>query len=207
MVAIDIQPEMIAHLEQREKELGLANVEAHLGAVDDLKMPAESLDAALLVDAYHEFSHPREMMQSLVKALRPGGRVYLLEYRAEDPKVPIKPLHKMTEAQAILEMQAVGLELVASHDFLPMAAFPGVCEAEVDQRQGPISERSAEAVDVRNEPSIETFPVVQSALLLQHGLIRTARRSVPASPPHNLAFSPHPFFGLGLRAPLPKLPP
>ena len=123
VVAVDIQPEMIAFLENRENDLGLSNVEAHLGAIDDVKLPANSIDAALMVDAYHEFSHPREMMLSLYKALRPGGRIYLLEYRAEDPKVPIKRLHKMTEAQAVLEMQAAGLEFVANHDFLPWQHF------------------------------------------------------------------------------------
>ncbi|NNC88099.1 MAG: class I SAM-dependent methyltransferase [Akkermansiaceae bacterium] len=123
VVAVDIQPEMIAFLEAREKELGITNVDAHLGAVDDTKLPPESIDAALMVDAYHEFSHPREMMQSLVKALRPGGRVILLEYRAEDRRVPIKPLHKMTQEQVKKEMAAVGLEWSVTHDFLPWQHF------------------------------------------------------------------------------------
>jgi SAM-dependent methyltransferase len=123
VIAIDIQPEMVAYLEEKEKDLGLTNVEAHLGTIDDIQLPPDSLDAALMVDAYHEFSHPREMMQSLVTALRPGGRVYLLEYRAEDPDVPIKKLHKMTQAQAVLEMQAVGLDFVVTHDFLPWQHF------------------------------------------------------------------------------------
>lgn len=123
VVAVDIQPEMIAFLEEREKQLGLTNVEAHLGAVDDTKLAADSIDAALMVDAYHEFSHPREMMESLFRALRPGGRIILLEYRAEDPSVPIKPLHKMTEAQARKEMEAVGLRWQATHDFLPWQHF------------------------------------------------------------------------------------
>lgn len=110
VVAVDIQPEMIAFLEAKEKRLGLNNVEAHLGKVDDTLLKPSSIDAALMVDAYHEFSHPREMMQSLFTALRPGGRIILLEYRAEDPTVPIKPLHKMSEAQSRKEMEAVGLK-------------------------------------------------------------------------------------------------
>jgi predicted methyltransferase len=73
----------------------------------------------LLVDAYHEFSHPREMMKNIVRALKPGGQVALVEYRAEDPNVPIKPLHKMTLAQAKKEMAAVGLALVRTSDVLP----------------------------------------------------------------------------------------
>ncbi|MFP6857447.1 MAG: methyltransferase domain-containing protein [Roseibacillus sp.] len=110
VIAVDIQPEMIEFLEKKEKKLGITNVEAHLGMVDDTKLKPESIDAALMVDAYHEFSHPREMMESLFKALKPGGRIVLLEYRAEDPTVPIKPLHKMTEAQSRKEMEVVGLK-------------------------------------------------------------------------------------------------
>jgi ubiquinone/menaquinone biosynthesis C-methylase UbiE len=87
----------------------VTNVEPVLGKVDDPNLPAGTVDAALLVDAYHEFDHPREMMTALVRALKPGGRVVLVEYRGEDPEVPIKLLHKMTEAQAKKEMAAVGL--------------------------------------------------------------------------------------------------
>lgn len=124
VVAVDIQPEMIAFLEEKEKKLGLNNIEAHLGEVDDTKLKPESIDAALMVDAYHEFSHPREMMESLFKALKPGGRIILLEYRAEDPKVPIKPLHKMTEAQARKEMEVVGLKWKSTDsDLLPWQHF------------------------------------------------------------------------------------
>lgn len=119
VMAVDIQPEMIAHLEDREEELGMDNVTAHLGTIDDTRLDPESIDAALMVDAYHEFSHPREIMESIVTALRPDGRVFLLEYRTEDPLVPIKPLHKMSEAQAIKEMEAVGLKWEITHDFLP----------------------------------------------------------------------------------------
>jgi ubiquinone/menaquinone biosynthesis C-methylase UbiE len=123
VVAVDIQPEMIAFLEKREKELGLNNVDAHLGTVDSVQLPPNSIDAALFVDAYHEFSHPWEMMRSIYTALRPGGRVFLLEYRAEDVSVPIKPLHKMTQAQAKAEMQAAGLQWVKTGDFLPWQHF------------------------------------------------------------------------------------
>ena len=86
------------------------NVETILGEYEDPKLPKNKVDLILLVDAYHEFSHPREMMESLFKALKPGGRIILLEYRAEDPTVPIKPLHKMTEAQSRKEMEIVGLK-------------------------------------------------------------------------------------------------
>jgi ubiquinone/menaquinone biosynthesis C-methylase UbiE len=119
VVAVDIQPEMLTFLKKRAVELGVNNVEPHLGAVDGAKLPPHSIDLALMVDAYHEFSHPREMLESLMSALRPGGRVVLLEFRAEDPAVPIKPLHKMTERQIRLELESVGFRWLATHDFLP----------------------------------------------------------------------------------------
>ncbi|MES2920730.1 MAG: methyltransferase domain-containing protein [Verrucomicrobiota bacterium] len=123
VMAVDIQPEMLEFLKKRAGELKITNVIPHLGAIDDLKLPAASLDAALLVDAYHEFSHPAEMLASLVKALKPGGRVFLLEFRGEDPQVPIKALHKMTEAQAKLEFESAGLRFISNRRELPWQHF------------------------------------------------------------------------------------
>ena len=123
VMAIDIQPEMLEFLTKRSGELKITNVIPHLGAIDDLKLPPSSLDAALLVDAYHEFSQPAEMLASLVRSLKPGGRVFLLEFRGEDPAVPIKPLHKMTEAQARLEFEAAGLRFVTNRGDLPWQHF------------------------------------------------------------------------------------
>lgn len=119
VIAVDIQPEMLRYLRFESKRLGITNVEPHLGAIDDIKLPANTLDAALMVDAYHEFSHPAEMLQSLHTALKPGGKIYLLEYRAEDPDVPIKPLHKMSEAQARKEFEALGFTFVENKPGLP----------------------------------------------------------------------------------------
>ena len=119
VIAVDIQPEMLRYLRDESAKLGIPNVAPHLGAIDDIKLPANTLDAALMVDAYHEFSHPAEMLQSLHKALRPGGKIYLLEYRAEDPEVPIKRLHKMSEAQAIKEYEALGFTFVENKPGLP----------------------------------------------------------------------------------------
>jgi len=121
--AVDIQPEMLALVEQRKRERKADNVTTVLGTETDTKLPAESVDVALLVDAYHEFSYPREMMLSIVKSLKPGGRVVLIEYRGEDPTVPIKQLHKMTVAQARKEMDAAGLMWKELKDFLPMQHF------------------------------------------------------------------------------------
>jgi len=121
--AVDIQPEMLEIMRDRMQTEGIENVALVRGSVTDPSLPADSIDAALMVDAYHEFSHPREMMDHLVDALTPGGRVYLVEYRKEDPSVPIKRLHKMSEAQARKEMEAVGLEWVATRDMLPRQHF------------------------------------------------------------------------------------
>ena len=123
VLAVDIQQEMLDILTARAAELGIDNVEPVLGSATDPRLPAGGVDLVLIVDAYHEFSHPREMGAAIAKALRPGGRLVLIEYRGEDPRVPIKPLHKMTEAQAKAEMVAVGLEWVRTGDFLPQQHF------------------------------------------------------------------------------------
>jgi FkbM family methyltransferase len=119
VVAVDIQPEMLAFLKTEAAKLGVTNVQPHLGAVDDVRLPPASIDAALMVDAYHEFDHPAEMLASLRSALKPKGRIYLLEFRAEDEDVPIKPHHKMTEAQARKELEAAGFRFVTNKPGLP----------------------------------------------------------------------------------------
>ena len=119
VLAVDIQPEMLTLLEAEEQRLGLDNVEPVLGAEDDPKLPAGEVDLVLMVDAYHEFEFPREMMAVIAASLSPTGRVALVEYRGEDPAVPIKRLHKMTEAQAIREMEAAGLVHLSTSDVLP----------------------------------------------------------------------------------------
>lgn len=111
IVATDIQPEMLAILETRLREEGIENVEPRLGAIDDCGLAPSSVDLILLVDVYHEFDHPWEMMRSMRRSLRPGGRIALVEYRANDPRVPIKPLHTMTAEQSRLEFEAAGFEL------------------------------------------------------------------------------------------------
>lgn len=123
VMAVDIQPEMLDFLKKRSDELKITNVVPHLGKVEDLALPPASLDAALLVDAYHEFSHPAEMLASLLHSLKPGGRVFLLEFRGEDPQVPIKALHKMTEAQARLEFESAGFRFVSNRRHLPWQHF------------------------------------------------------------------------------------
>ena len=119
VIAVDIQPEMLTFLEKESARLGVKNVRPHLGAIDDVKLPPASLDAALMVDAYHEFDHPPVLLASLRSALKSKGRIYLLEFRAEDENVPIKPHHKMTEAQARKEFAAAGFRFVVNKPELP----------------------------------------------------------------------------------------
>jgi SAM-dependent methyltransferase len=119
VLAEDVQPEMLQILEHKRREARLRNVQPMLGKPDDPRLPPASVDLVLLVDVYHEFAFPREMMQGIVRALKPGGRVALVEYRAEDPDVPIRATHKMSRAQARAEMQAVGLSWAGTLDVLP----------------------------------------------------------------------------------------
>lgn len=123
VLAVDIQPEMLAIIEERGREEDVDNVRGIRGSVTDPNLPEAAVDLALIVDAYHEFSHPREMAAGLLRALRPGGLLVLVEYRAEDPSVPIKRLHKMSEAQARRELAAAGFEFVRNEDFLPQQHF------------------------------------------------------------------------------------
>ena len=117
--ANDIQPGMLELLAQAVAKARLSNVKPVLGTVDDPKLPASSLDLILMVDVYHEFSQPQRMLQQMREALKPGGRLVLLEYRAEDPDVPIRPEHKMTKAQVKLEVEAEGFKQWRVYDDLP----------------------------------------------------------------------------------------
>jgi len=102
--AVDIQREMLDLLTNKLAAVGITNVVPVLGAVDDPKLPDACADLILMVDVYHEFDHPHEMVTAMCRALKPGGRMVFVEYRLEDPAVPIKPIHKMTEAQLRKEM-------------------------------------------------------------------------------------------------------
>lgn len=119
VLAVDIQPEMLALIEEQKEEEGVMNIEGVMGQIDDPNLPPNSINAAIMVDAYHEFSHPFEMIDGINTALKPGGRIFLLEYRGEDASVPIRPLHKMTEEQVVKEMSVFGLEWTDTLDFLP----------------------------------------------------------------------------------------
>jgi ubiquinone/menaquinone biosynthesis C-methylase UbiE len=97
--AVDVQPEMFAMLQSVAKQRGYSHITPVLGGVSDVKLPAASVDLAIMVDVYHELEFPYEVLASVVRAVKPGGRVVFVEYRAEDSRVPIKRLHKMSEAQ------------------------------------------------------------------------------------------------------------
>jgi ubiquinone/menaquinone biosynthesis C-methylase UbiE len=117
--ATDIQPAMIGLLEKRLKSAKLTNVTAILGATDDPRLPPASIDLALMVDVYHELSQPQAMLHHIHEALKPGGRLVLLEYRKEDPSIPIRPEHKMSVAEAKMELEAEGFKLSRVDDGLP----------------------------------------------------------------------------------------
>lgn len=116
--AVDIQEEMLELLERRQREAGLENIELVLSTLTDSRLGEKSVSLVLMVDVYHELSHPAEVLATVKRALKPGGRVVLVEYRGEDPLVPIKPLHRMFERQAIAEMEAQGFRWIKTHRFL-----------------------------------------------------------------------------------------
>lgn len=119
VIAVDIQPEMLALLKKLAEDPRYANIEPLAGAVDNTRLPPESVDLAIMVDVYHELEYPYEVLASIVRALKPGGRVAFVEYRGEDETVPIKPLHKMTERQIRREAGLHALEWERTSRRLP----------------------------------------------------------------------------------------
>ena len=117
--AVDVEPEMIAYLNDRIKREGKKNILPVLGTEKNVALPANSMDQMLLVDVYHEFSFPYEMTLSMLEALKPGGKLVLVEFRAEDPNVPIKAIHKMSERQAVKEFKAAGFTFEKNISNLP----------------------------------------------------------------------------------------
>ena len=117
--AVDIQSEMLMAIEKTKEFKKVENIKTILGTEKTVELPKNSVDKILMVDVYHEFSFPVEMINSIKNALKPNGELFLIEYRAEDLKVPIKRIHKMTEEQAVKEMKAAGLVLKENIDNLP----------------------------------------------------------------------------------------
>lgn len=117
--AVDIQDEMLAALRKKKNEDDIKNIALVKGSEKSINLLENSVDKVLMVDVYHEFNYPIAMIASVKKALRPDGKLYLIEYRGEDDSVPIKELHKMTESQAVMEMNAAGMKLERNIDNLP----------------------------------------------------------------------------------------
>ena len=120
--AVELQDAFVAELKERSQKLRLSNVEVVKG-VKGINVPDASLDLAFMVDVYHELEYPREMLQAIHRALKPDGKLLLLEYRAEDPKVSIRELHKMTAEQVRKELEANGFKLFKREDSLPIQHF------------------------------------------------------------------------------------
>lgn len=119
VLAVDIQPEMLTLLRERAAAAGVTNVKPVLGSVIDPQLPEASCDLILCVDVYHEFSHPEHMLRAMRKALKPDGRLVLVEFRMEDPQVPIKLEHKMSKEQILKELPPNGFKLTREFDDLP----------------------------------------------------------------------------------------
>jgi ubiquinone/menaquinone biosynthesis C-methylase UbiE len=117
--AVDVEKEMIAYMKDRIKLEGYKNIIPVLSTEQKVSLPANSIDVMLLVDVYHEFSFPYEMTLSMLEALKPGGKLVLVEFRAEDPNVPIKTIHKMSQQQAVKEFKALGFSFEKNIGNLP----------------------------------------------------------------------------------------
>lgn len=117
--AIDIQPEMLQAISKKQLEQQVDNIQTVQGSEKSINLKANSVSKILLVDVYHEFNFPKEMIESMHDALTADGKIYLIEYKAEDPEIPIKRIHKMTEKQAINEFEASGFKFVANIENLP----------------------------------------------------------------------------------------
>jgi ubiquinone/menaquinone biosynthesis C-methylase UbiE len=119
VLAEEIQKEMLDIIRERMEKKKVTNVEPVLGTITDPKLPANGVDLILLVDVYHEFDHPYEMTEAMVKGLKPGGRLVFVEFKLEDPEVPIKLVHKMSQKQVLKEMEPFPLKHLKTIDSLP----------------------------------------------------------------------------------------
>lgn len=121
--AVDVQDAAVNFLKRRSEELGFENVVPVKGSATSPNLPSNTIDLAIFVDVYHELEFPEEMLQNLRNSLKPDGKILLIEYRGEDPTVPIKPLHKMTVRQVRKELEANGFELIENGQFLKIQHF------------------------------------------------------------------------------------
>ncbi len=119
VIAVEVQQKMLDLLAENLKQRNISNVEMVLGGVKDPRLPEGAVDLALLVDVYHEFSEPEAMVSAIRRALKPAGRLVLVEYRKEDPSIPILPLHKMSVEDVRSEIEPLGFQLQQALEFLP----------------------------------------------------------------------------------------
>jgi SAM-dependent methyltransferase len=147
VLAVDIQQEMLHLLSERAKSEDLDHIETILGSPIDPRLPEGKVDLVLLVDVYHEFAYPEQMLQAIRKSLKPKGRLVLVEFRGEDPQVPIKPLHKMTKRQIRRELFSNGFKLVEQFDKLPWqhVMFFGRNDGSIDSAGHDVTPPSEEA--------------------------------------------------------------
>ncbi len=119
VIAVDIQQGMLDLLSENLTSRGITNVDMVLGAADNPHLPTGAVDLVLIVDVYHELSEPEKTMEHVRRSLKPGGRVVIIEYRKEDPSIPIQPLHKMSVEEVRAEVEPIGFKLVELMEFLP----------------------------------------------------------------------------------------
>ncbi len=121
--AVEIQEDAVQYLDIQSKNLGFGNVIPVMGSEQSPNLPSDAIDLVIMVDVYHELEFPQEMLAAIRKSLKPDGKLLLIEYRGEDPTVPIKPLHKMTERQVRREMEANGFKFIENGDFMKIQHF------------------------------------------------------------------------------------
>jgi predicted methyltransferase len=119
VIAVDIQEGMLDLLSRNLEQRDVHNVEMVLGTAEDPRLPIGQVDVVLIVDVYHELAHPEKTMEHVRRSLKPGGRVVVIEYRKEDPTIPINPLHKMSVEEVRAELEPMGFRLAEYMDFLP----------------------------------------------------------------------------------------
>ncbi len=161
VLAVDIQPEMLSMLNERLEQANIHNVEPILGSVIDPHLPDASVDLMLLVDVYHEFSHPVHMLRAIRKALKPGGRMVLVEFRLEDPNVPIRLEHKMSKKQILREIPPNGFKLVREYDKLPwqhVMWFEAASDADEKHEVGSDAPADGQAPPPEDEPTTDCPP-------------------------------------------------
>jgi ubiquinone/menaquinone biosynthesis C-methylase UbiE/uncharacterized membrane protein len=179
VIAVDIQPEMLSKLEAQAAAENISNIRTVLAQEKSPNLSSNTIDLALLVDVYHELKWPREVMLNIRGALKPGGKVVLVEYRAEDKSVPIIPIHKMSEAQARIELEAVGFQLADNQSFLPNQHFLVFTVA-------------ADAADTANLPAPVENPAESQGTSVQEGgeLRAVDFRATGNEPPWKLEVGP-----------------